>query len=128
MLDLKLVRVLVEHAEMTNNVSSEKEIQLGIGLEFKVDLDEGRHNGIGKIKATVKPSEENGNLEEFRISVSMNGFFISPDELNNNDELSKEVYNKLFPHLQSYISSLTALSGMPAFMIPEPPINQIYKK
>ncbi len=52
------------------------------------------------------------------------GFDIDAGNEYTPKQINTETYRLLYPHLQAYISAVTALSGVPALNLPSLPILQ----
>ena len=102
-----LQAVKITNVDFTNNIKTQKKIELGFGYSYQ-------NTCIGEFTAKIT---DKSAPEEFAINITASGIFRFTEDAKK-EILHVETYNELFPHVRAFISTLTATSGIPPIMIP----------
>lgn len=105
---------MVREIKYMNKLGDNTTINLNSSVKYDSNYDKKAKQSLGKI--FLKVGDEKGK-KDFFLSVEFHGVFSVDEELEP-DALSNETYKLLYPHLQAYISSVTALSGIPPLRLP----------
>lgn len=102
-------KVLKSHIEILGASGDE----LTVSFDPKGKLD--RSNKTFKLDLLISISENTGNL---KIEVLISGDFIFHEETNLENFLYVNAPALMFPYVRSYITALTALSGISPITLP----------
>lgn len=116
-----LKKTLVRNFEYINKVPKNTKLNLETSIKYDSDYNEKEKECLGKLFLKIDSKEEEGI---FLLRVEMQGGFdISGDDKYTPQQINAETYSLMYPHLQAYISAVTALSGVPALNLPNISIN-----
>ncbi|WP_415928894.1 hypothetical protein [Zhenpiania hominis] len=117
-----LKKTLVKNFEYINKVPTNTTINLETSIKYDSEYNEEQKECLGKIFLKIGSKEKE---ESFFLQVEMHGGFdIDAGNEYTPKQINTETYRLLYPHLQAYISAVTALSGVPALNLPSLPILQ----
>ena len=108
-----LQAVKITNVDFTNNIKTQKKIELGFGYSYNVKYSN-QNTCIGEFTAKIT---DKSAPEEFAINITASGIFRFTEDAKK-DILHVETYNELFPHVRAFISTLTATAGIPPILIP----------
>ncbi len=111
---INLERTMVQEIKYVNKLGDNTTVNLTSSVKYDSDYSKQEKQSRGTI--FLKVGDEDGK-GDFFLSVEFHGVF-SVDGEWEPDMVSSETYKLLYPHLQAYVSSVTALSGIPALRLP----------
>lgn len=116
-----LKKTLVRNFEYKNKVPKNTTLNLETSIKYDSDYNEKENECLGKLFLEIGSKEKE---RVFFLRVEMQGGFdISADDEYTPQQINAETYRLMYPHLQAYISAVTALSGVPALNLPNISIN-----
>ena len=124
MQDLNLIEVKVENISFENNIvipgaNSPVNIEVTTNISSVVKYDD--NNARCKCATSVEIAPQNNDVD-FKVFVCIVGIF----EYGRDDD-RKEIHiaacKKLFPHVQSRVTSFMTVVGFPNFVVEEPHVN-----
>lgn len=111
-----LKKTLVRNFEYINKVPKNTTLNLETSIKYDSDYNEKGNECLGKLFLKIGSKEKEGI---FLLQVEMQGGFdVDTDDEYTSKQVNMETYRLLYPHLQAYISAVTALSGVPALNLP----------
>lgn len=113
MREIELKGFKVEKAEFVNKISGNAKIELNNKYSYNVGYSK-INTCKGEFKAEITDKK---SPELFRISVTVNGFFITSEGIPK-ERLHLKTYDALFPYVKAFVSTLTANAGIPPVMMP----------
>lgn len=122
--NLKLLDVKIEKIVFNNNIVIPKntgtvDIQIGSSICTNVNYDE--ENGLCKCMTSVDITPQNIQVD-FRMFICVAGIFEYEKGANRSD-IHIAACKKLFPNVQSSITSVMTLVGIPNFILEEPDVK-----
>ncbi len=111
---INLEKTMVQEIKYVNKLGDNTTVNLESSVKYDSDYSKQEKQSKGII--FLKVGDEDGK-GDFFLSVEFHGVFYIDEELES-DVVSNETYKLLYPHLQAYVSSVTALSGIPALRLP----------
>lgn len=124
MIDLIPVEIKIGKVSFVNDIAIENEkksIELKIKTQFSSVVMYDKDNNKCKCITTaeLKPEELDVN---FNVSISVSGIFTC-NEIKDRKELHIVACKKLFPYVQTSITSFMTLVGFPNFLVEEPEVD-----
>ena len=127
MANATLVTQKVQEIHLSNKLEKSGQIQLDSSFSLNVsfssdglssgDFSSGGSRCVGKLQQTLRDKEFVGG--KFTMTVELVGIFncsnATTDEVKR--QVHGEVYDQLFPYMQSQCASLAAASGVPGLML-----------
>ena len=117
MANATLVSQKVQEIHLSNKLDQSGQIQLDSSFSLNVSFSPDGTRAVGKLTQTLRDKEFVGG--KFTLSVELAGIFncsgATTDEVKRQVHL--EVYDQLFPYMQSQCATLTASSGLPGLML-----------
>ena len=117
MANATLVSQKVQEIHLSNKLDQSGQIQLDSSFSLNVSFSPDGPRAVGKLTQTLRDKEFVGG--KFTLSVELAGIFncsgATTDEVKRQVHL--EVYDQLFPYMQSQCATLTASSGLPGLML-----------
>ena len=124
MQDLKLIEVKVENISFENNIiipdaNAPVNIEVTTNISSIVKYDDS--NARCKCATTVEIAPKNTDVD-FKVLICVVGIFeYSRDD--NRKEIHVAACKKLFPHVQSRVTSFMTVVGFPNFVVEEPLVS-----
>ena len=107
----------VQEIHLSNKLDQSGQIQLDSSFSLNVSFSPDGTRAVGKLTQTLRDKEHAGG--KFTLSVELAGVFncsgATTDEVKR--QIHLEVYDQLFPYMQSQCATLTAASGLPGLML-----------
>lgn len=123
MANATLVTQKVQEVHLSNKLEKSGQIQLDSSFSLNVSFASDGNRCVGKLQQTLRDKELAGG--KFIMTVELVGVFNCSDATT--DEVKRqvhgEVYDQLFPYMQSQCASLAAASGIPGLMLRKVPID-----
>ncbi len=123
MANASLVMQKVQEIHLSNKLDQSGQIQLDSTFSLNVNFSPDGQRCVGKLTQTLRDKEFVGG--KFTMSVEMVGIFnctgATSDRVKR--QIHLEVYDQLFPYMQSQCATLTAASGLPGLMLKKAPID-----
>ena len=124
MKNLKLLDVKIEKIEFDNDIiipenSEVVDIQIGSNIRTTVNYDE--ENARCKCSISVSITPQNIQVN-FRVLICVTGI-LDYEKGGDRSEIHIAACKKLFPHVQSRVTSFMTLIGIPNFILEEPSLN-----
>lgn len=117
MANATLVSQKVQEIHLSNKLDQSGQIQLDSSFSLNVSFSSDGSRAVGRLTQTLRDKEHIGG--KFTLSVELAGVFsctgATTDEVKRQVHL--EVYDQLFPYMQSQCATLTASSGLPGLML-----------
>ncbi len=117
MANATLINQKVQEIHLVNKLEQSGQIQLDSSFSLNVSFAPDGTRCVGKLQQTLRDKELAGG--KFTMSVEMVGVFncsgAVTDEVKR--QIHTEVYDQLFPYMQSQCASLAAASGVPGLML-----------
>ena len=124
MANATLVTQKVQEIHLSNKLEKSGQIQLDSSFSLNVSFSSDGSRCVGKLQQTLRDKEFVGG--KFTMTVELVGIFncsnATTDEVKR--QVHGEVYDQLFPYMQSQCASLAAASGVPGLMLRKVPIDQ----
>lgn len=118
-----LVNQKVQEIHLVNKLEQSGQIQLDSSFSLNVSFAPDGARCVGKLQQTLRDKEFAGG--KFTMTVEMVGVFnctgAVTDEVKR--QIHTEVYDQLFPYMQSQCATLSAASGIPGLMLRKVPID-----
>lgn len=112
MIDLE--KTMVREIKYMNKLGDNATINLESSIKYDSNYDKQEKQSLGKV--FLKVGNEDGK-KDFFLRIEFHGVFRIDEDLEP-DVVSNETYKLLYPHLQAYVSTVTALSGIPPLRLP----------
>ena len=123
MANATLVTQKVQEIHLINKLEKSGQVQLDSSFSLNVSFSNDGSRCLGKLQQTLRDKEFAGG--KFTMTVELVGVFncsgATSDEVKR--QVHAEVYDQLFPYMQSQCASLAAASGVPGMMLPIDPHN-----
>ena len=123
MANATLVTQKVQEIHLSNKLEKSGQIQLDSSFSLNVSFSSDGSRCVGKLQQTLRDKEFVGG--KFTMTVELVGIFncsnATTDEVKR--QVHGEVYDQLFPYMQSQCASLAAASGVPGLMLRKVPID-----
>lgn len=117
MANASLLNQKVQEIHLSNKLEQSGQIQLDSSFSLNVSFAPDGTRCIGRLTQTLRDKEFVGG--KFTLSVEMVGVFSCSgavtDEVKR--QIHTEVYDQLFPYMQSQCANLSAASGIPGLML-----------
>jgi len=117
MANASLVSQKVQEIHLSNKLDQPGQIQLDSSFSLNVSFSPDGTRAVGRLTQTLRDKEFVGG--KFTMSVELVGVFncsgAVTDEVKR--QIHVEVYDQLFPYMQSQCANLTASSGLPGLML-----------
>ena len=117
MANASLVSQKAQEIDLSNKLDQSGQIQLDSSFSLNVSFSNDGTRAVGRLTQTLRDKEFVGG--KFTLSVELVGIFncsgAVTDEVKR--QIHVEVYDQLFPYMQSQCATLTAASGLPGLMI-----------
>lgn len=118
-----LVTQKVQEIHLINKLEKSGQVQLDSSFSLNVSFSNDGSRCLGKLQQTLRDKEFAGG--KFTMTVELVGVFnctgATSDEVKR--QVHAEVYDQLFPYMQSQCASLAAASGVPGMMLRKIPID-----
>lgn len=111
---INLEKTMVREIKYVNKLGDNTTINLESSVKYDSNYNKKEKQSLGKV--FLKVGDEDGR-KDFYLSIEFHGVFYVDEDLEA-DAVSNETYKLLYPHLQAYVSSVTALSGIPPLRLP----------
>lgn len=121
-MNIFLKRIDIIKLEFDGISDTQGEIGLNILFSHKVNMDKDRKKCLRYMKVEV--TRQSGHEDYPFISAEIQGVFKLEDAKDDLEEIGEKTGEKLFPHLQSYILTITALAGIPPLLLSCPGDNE----
>ena len=112
MANATLVTQKVQEIHLSNKLEKSGQIQLDSSFSLNVSFSSDGSRCVGKLQQTLRDKEFVGG--KFTMTVELVGIFncsnATTDEVKR--QVHGEVYDQLFPYMQSQCASLAAASGL----------------
>lgn len=112
-----LVTQKVQEIHLSNKLEKAGQVQLDSSFSLNVNFASDGNRCLGKLQQTLRDKEFAGG--RFTMTVELVGIFnctgATTDEVKR--QVHGEVYDQLFPYMQSQCASLAAASGIPGLML-----------
>ena len=122
MANATLVTQKVQEIHLSNKLEKSGQIQLDSSFSLNVSFSSDGSRCVGKLQQTLRDKEFVGG--KFTMTVELVGIFncsnATTDEVKR--QVHGEVYDQLFPYMQSQCASLAAASGVPGLMLGRSPL------
>ena len=107
----------VQEIHLSNKLDQSGQIQLDSSFSLNVSFSSDGSRCVGKLTQTLRDKEHVGG--KFTLSVELVGIFNCSGATNDEvkRQIHMEVYDQLFPYMQSQCATLTAASGLPGLML-----------
>ena len=123
MANATLMTQKVQEIHLINKLEKSGQVQLDSSFSLNVSFMADGTRCVGKLQQTLRDKEVAGG--KFTMTVVLVGIFsctgATTDEVKR--QIHGEVYDQLFPYMQSECASLSAASGIPGLMLRKVPIN-----
>ena len=123
MANATLMTQKVQEIHLINKLEKSGQVQLDSSFSLNVSFMADGTRCVGKLQQTLRDKEFAGG--KFTMTVVLVGIFsctgATTDEVKR--QIHGEVYDQLFPYMQSECASLSAASGIPGLMLRKVPIN-----
>lgn len=123
MANATLVTQKVQEIHLSNKLEKSGQIQLDSSFSLNVSFSSDGSRCVGKLQQTLRDKEFVGG--KFTMTVELVGIFncsnATTDEVKR--QVHGEVYDQLFPYMQSQCASLATASGVPGLMLRKVPID-----
>lgn len=117
MANATLINQKVQEIHLVNKLEQSGQIQLDSSFSLNVSFSPDGTRCVGKLQQTLRDKEFAGG--KFTMTVEMVGAFncsgAVTDEVKR--QIHTEVYDQLFPFMQSQCANLSAASGVPGLML-----------
>lgn len=125
-MNLKFLGYKVNESNLKVNDVLKGTVNFTVNPSIQMDIKKDPKNLVLAISVRVVGSEEKPSPFDLFVKVTGN-FAVTQDSFDIN-KMRIESSRVLFPYVRAYVSSLTALSGMPPYVLPlidfDAPINQ----
>ena len=117
MANASLVSQKVQEIHLSNKLDQSGQIQLDSSFSLNVSFSPDGTRAVGRLTQTLRDKEHVGG--KFTRSVELVGIFNCSGATNDEvkRQIHMEVYDQLFPYMQSQCATLTAASGLPGLML-----------
>ena len=107
----------VQEIHLSNKLDQPGQIQLDSSFSLNVSFSSDGSRCVCKLTQTLRDKEHVGG--KFTLSVELVGIFNCSGATNDEvkRQIHMEVYDQLFPYMQSQCATLTAASGLPGLML-----------
>lgn len=123
MANASLINQKVQEIHLSNKLEQAGQIQLDSSFSLNVSFSPDGKRCMGKLQQTLRDKEFAGG--KFTMTVELVGMFNCTEAVS--DEVKRqihgEVYDQLFPYMQSQCANLAAGSGIPGLMLRKVPID-----
>ena len=117
MANATLITQKVQELHLSNKLDKPGQVQLDSSFSLNVNFSPDGTRCVGRLTQSLRDKEFVGG--KFNLNVEMVGVFsctgATRDEVKR--QIHTEVYDQLFPFMQSQCSSLAAASGLPGLML-----------
>ena len=117
MANAALLSQKVQELHMSNKLDKPGQIQMDSSFSLNVNFSPDGTRCVGRLTQSLRDKEFVGG--KFNLNVELVGVFsctgATEDEVKR--QIHAEVYDQLFPYMQSQCASLAASSGLPGLMI-----------
>ena len=117
MANASLISQRVQEIHLINKLEKNGQVQLDSSFSLNVSFVPDGSRCIGKLQQTLRDKEFAGG--KFTMTIEMVGVFSCSEAYQ--DEVKRqihgEVYDQLFPYMQSQVTALAAGAGMPGLML-----------
>lgn len=117
MANATLITQKVQELHLSNKLDKPGQVQLDSSFSLNVNFSPDGTRCVGRLTQSLRDKEFVGG--KFNLNVEMVGVFqctgATEDEVKR--QIHTEVYDQLFPFMQSQCSSLAAASGLPGLML-----------
>lgn len=112
-----LVTQKVQEIHMINKLEKSGQVQLDSSFSLNVSFSSDGTRCMGKLQQTLRDKEFAGG--KFTMTVELVGVFNCTGATNDTvkRQIHGEVYDQLFPYMQSQCASLASASGVPGMML-----------
>lgn len=117
-MDIYLERVEVRKIVFDRNALPEGDTELKVEVANNASVSEDKKKCLRKMILKIYTDKE--GEENLFIEMEVYGYFSIKSLSKDLDEVNAITGEKLFPYLQSYVATITAISGVPALIIPGP--------
>ena len=117
MANATLISQKVQEIHLSNKLDQSGQIQLDSSFSLNVNFSADGTRCLGKLTQTLRDKEFVGG--KFTLAVELVGVFSCSGATSDamKRQVHTEVYDQLFPYMQSQCATLTAASGLPGLMI-----------
>ena len=123
MANASLISQKIQEIHLSNKLDQSGQIQLDSSFSLNVNFVPDGTRCVGKLTQTLRDKEFVGG--KFTLAVELVGIFnctgATTDEVKK--QIHLEVYDQLFPYMQSQCANLTAAAGLPGLMLRKAAIN-----
>ena len=117
MANATLLSQKIQEIHLVNKLEKPGQVQLDSSFSLNVSFTPDGTRCVGKLTQTLRDKDYAGG--RFTLAVDLVGVFsctgATEDQVKR--QIHTEVYDQLFPYMQSQCSSLAAASGIPGLML-----------
>ena len=118
-----LRKTTISQLHFVNNIEGTSMNQLDLSVELDNNLEANNEDDSFVSKLHCKIYDKKGQ-ETFNISIELIGIFNVEEQLDlTNTSVNSFAMMILFPYIQSYISTLTTVAGIPPLYLPNLPVT-----
>ena len=117
MANASLISQKVQEIHLSNKLDKTGQIQLDSAFSLNVNFSADGTRCMGKLTQTLRDKEYVGG--KFTLAVELVGAFSCSGATSDavKRQIHMEVYDQLFPYMQSQCATLTAAAGLPGLML-----------
>ena len=117
MANASLISQRVQEIHLINKLEKNGQVQLDSSFSLNVSFVPDGSRCIGKLQQTLRDKEFAGG--KFTMTIEMVGVFSCTEAYKDEvkRQIQGEVYDQLFPYMQSQVTALAAGAGMPGLML-----------
>ena len=117
MANATLINQKVQEIHLINKLEQSGQIQLDSTFSLNVSFSPDGTRCVGKLQQTLRDKDFAGG--KFTMTVEMVGVFNCSGAVTDDvkRQIHTEVYDQLFPYMQSQCANLSAASGIPGLML-----------
>ena len=117
MANASLINQKVQEIHLSNKLDQPGQVQLDSSFSLNVNFSSNGNRCLGKLTQTLRDKEFAGG--KFTLAVELVGVFNCTGATDDNvkRQIHTEVYDQLFPYMQSQCATLTAAAGLPGLML-----------
>lgn len=113
MKEFELKGTKAEYVEFVNKLPANARIELSNKYSYNVGYSK-MNTCVGEFRAEIF---DKNSPDTFKLTVVYKGYFTTADGMEK-EKLHVGTYSALFPYLKAFVSTLTAVSGIPPVNIP----------
>ncbi|MCQ2441778.1 MAG: protein-export chaperone SecB [Oscillospiraceae bacterium] len=116
----QLTQQRVNEYHFTNKINQPGQIKMNTTFSFNVNFVQNNSRCVAVIRQVIRDENDQINLK-----VGMSGVFNCEGVVTDEDKKSihAQCYDQMFPYIQSTVTSLMQVAGIPGFMLRKATIN-----